>query len=62
MPAAQAWFTVKRQAMTADQHQSIGLYFGTTGGEMWSSFDEGDTWQCLMLHLPQIYSVEAHTL
>ena len=62
MPAAQAWFTVKRQAMTADQHKSIGLYFGTTGGEMWSSFDEGDTWQCLMLHLPHVYSVEAHTL
>ncbi len=59
LPAAQAWFTVKRQAMSADQHKSVGIYFGTTGGEMWASFDEGDSWHCLMLHLPHIYSVEA---
>ena len=62
LPAAQAWFTVRRQAMTADQHASVGLYFGTTGGEMWASFDEGNNWQCLMLHLPQILSVEAYSL
>ena len=62
LPPAQAWFTVKRQAMTADQHLSVGLYFGTTSGEVWASFDEGDNWQCLMLHLPQILSVEAYSL
>ena len=61
LPPAQAWFTVKRQAMAADQHQSVGLYFGTTNGEMWASFDEGANWQCLMLHLPHIYSVEAYS-
>ncbi len=62
LPPAQAWFTVKRQAMAADQQQSVGLYFGTTNGEMWASFDEGANWQCLMLHLPHIYSVEAYSL
>ena len=62
LPVAQAWFTVKRQAMSADQQKSVGLYFGTTSGEMWASFDEGDNWQCLMLHLPHIYSVEAWAL
>ncbi len=61
LPPAQAWFTVKRQAMAADQHQSVGLYFGTTNGEMWANFDEGANWQCLMLHLPHIYSVEAYS-
>ena len=61
LPPAQAWFTVKRQAMSADQHSSVGLYFGTTGGEVWTSFDEGKKWQCMMLHLPHIYSVEAYT-
>ncbi len=61
LPPAQAWFTVKRQAMSADQHKSVGLYFGTTSGEMWASFDEGANWHCLMLHLPHIYSVEAWT-
>ena len=59
LPVAQAWFTVKRQAMSADAHQAVGLYFGTTSGEVWASFDEGNNWHCLMLHLPHIYSVEA---
>lgn len=62
LPAAQAWFTVKRQAMCADGHDPVGLYFGTTSGEVWASFDEGAQWHCLMLHLPHIYSVEAYSL
>ncbi len=51
------WFTVKRQAMTTDNHDSVGVYFGTTSGEVWASFDEGDSWSCLVAHLPEIYSV-----
>ena len=62
LPAAHGWLTVKRQAMSADQQQQIGLYFGTTSGEVWASFDEGGQWHCMMLHLPHIYSVEAYTL
>ncbi len=62
LPQGQAWFTVKRQAMSADQADPVGLYFGTTSGEVWCSFDEGKKWQCLMLHLPHLYSVEAYTL
>ncbi len=58
LPAAQAWFTVKRQAMAADALDPVGLYFGTTGGEVWASFDEGASWSCLCLHLPHVYSVE----
>lgn len=53
-----AWFTVKRQAMTTDSHDPVGVYFGTTSGELWTSADEGDTWQCAASHLPEIYSVE----
>jgi photosystem II stability/assembly factor-like uncharacterized protein len=59
LPAAQAWYTVKRQAMGADGLDPLGLYFGTTSGEVWASFDEGARWHCLCLHLPHIYSVEA---
>jgi hypothetical protein len=58
LPPAHGWFTVKRQAMSADALDPAGLYFGTTGGEIWSSFDEGATWQCLCLHLPHVYSIE----
>ena len=53
-----AWFTVKRQAMTVDQQPTIGVYFGTTSGEIWASVDEGDSWQCIASHLPEIYSLE----
>ena len=53
-----AWFTVKRQAMTTDLGDPVGVYFGTTSGEVWSSVDEGDTWSCLAAHLPEIYSIE----
>jgi photosystem II stability/assembly factor-like uncharacterized protein len=59
LPPEHGWFTVKRQAMACDSLDPLGLYFGTTGGEVWSSFDEGETWQCLCLHLPEIYSIEA---
>jgi photosystem II stability/assembly factor-like uncharacterized protein len=58
LPRAHGWFTVKRQAMTSDAIDPLGLYFGTTGGEVWSSFDEGENWNCLCLHLPHIYSIE----
>ena len=59
LPASQAWLTVKRQAMTADAHQPVGIYFGTTSGEIWASRSEGDRWLCIARHLPHIYAVEA---
>jgi len=58
-PAEQAWWTVKRQAMTADREATLGLYLGHSGGELWGSVDEGDHWQCLARHLPAIQAVEA---
>ena len=58
LPAEQAWWTVKRQAMTADREAAVGLYFGTTSGELWQSRDEGRQWECLALHLPEIYALE----
>ena len=41
LPKAQAWWTVKRQAMTTDHVATVGVYFGTTSGEVWGSRDEG---------------------
>lgn len=58
MPEAQAWWTVKRQAMTADAADPVGLYFGTTSGELWVSRDEGKGWTCIARHLPEIYALE----
>ena len=62
LPAKQAFWTVKRQAMTADSADPAGLYFGTTSGELWMSRDEGRQWQCMAQHLPEIYAVEALAL
>jgi photosystem II stability/assembly factor-like uncharacterized protein len=62
LPAGQAWFTVKRQALACDALDPAGVYFGTTNGEVWGSFDEGDSWRCLAMHLPQVHSVEAALL
>jgi hypothetical protein len=59
LPETQAWWTVKRQAMTADASDPVGLYFGTTSGELWMSRDEGRRWVCIAQHLPEIYAVEA---
>lgn len=59
LPQSKAWLTVKRQAMSADRGDPVGLYFGTTSGELWSSRDEGQRWSCLARHLPEIYAVEA---
>jgi photosystem II stability/assembly factor-like uncharacterized protein len=62
LPDSQAWWTVKRQAMTADAQDPVGLYFGTTSGELWASRDEGARWSCIAQHLPEVYAVEVATL
>ena len=59
LPKSQGWWTVKRQAMTADAFPTVGVYFGTTSGEVWGSRDEGRTWKWLAAHLPHIYAVES---
>jgi hypothetical protein len=61
-PAEQGWFTVKRQAFCGDRSDPMGLYIGTTGGEIWMSGDEGETWRQIAAHLPEIYSVTAAPL
>ena len=62
LPGNNAWWTVKRQAMAADRRDPVGLYFGTTSGEIWMSRDEGEKWSNLASHLPEIYAVETAVL
>lgn len=59
LPREHAWFTVKRQAFCADMQEPLGLYFGTTSGEIWMSRNEGEKWELLTSHLPHIYSITA---
>lgn len=62
LPQSHAWLTVFRQAMSADAHDPVGIYFGTTCGEVWASTNEGAKWICIARHLPHIYAVEAAEL
>ncbi len=62
LPESQAWWTVKRQAMTADTQATPALYLGTTSGELWIGHDEGARWSNIARHLPEIYAVEVAAL
>jgi hypothetical protein len=59
LPQRDAWLTVFRQAMTADAHDPVGLYFGTTTGAIWGSRDQGKRWTRIADNLPHVYAVEA---
>jgi hypothetical protein len=58
LPANQAWWTLKRQAMTVDRQPVPALYLGTTSGELWIGHEEGQRWSNIARHLPEIYAVE----
>jgi tricorn protease-like protein len=44
--------------MNQDGLDPLGLYVGTTAGEIWASFDEGESWEKIVEHLPDVYSIE----
>lgn len=58
LPQENAFFGVLRQAMATDTLDRAGVYFGTSGGALFASNDEGDSWTCIAEHLPSISSVE----
>ncbi len=58
LPQAGAFVCVLRQAMATDPLTPAGVYFGTTGGTLFASPDEGETWTTIAQHLPAIRSVE----
>ncbi|MGH0037062.1 MAG: glycosyl hydrolase [Myxococcota bacterium] len=58
LPEENAWLTVYRQALTSDPGDPVGVYFGTTSGEIWASRDEGEHWRCIARHLPIVQSLE----
>lgn len=61
-PAEPRYTSVLRDAMTIDDQPETGLYFGTTSGDVFSTLDNGDTWQKLPGQLPRVLSLKTWTL
>jgi photosystem II stability/assembly factor-like uncharacterized protein len=62
LPQKDCYVNVLRDAMAVDSLDSCGVYFGTTGGQVYASANAGDTWSPIVRDLPAVLSVEAQTL
>jgi hypothetical protein len=62
LPQRNCYVDVLRDSMSVDQLDSCGVYFGTTGGQVYASADAGDTWKAIVRDLPAVLSVEVQTL
>jgi len=62
LPQQDCYVNVYRDAMTTDSLDPGGIYFGTTGGQVYASADGGDNWEAVVRDLPAVLSVEAQTL
>jgi photosystem II stability/assembly factor-like uncharacterized protein len=59
LPQSDAFVLILREAMTSDDRDPAGVYFGTSTGALYYTRDAGDSWHVLSAHLPPIYSVSA---
>ncbi len=62
LPQENCYVNVLRDAMSVDHLDPCGIYFGTTGGQVYGSADNGDTWEPIVRDLPAVLSVEVQTL
>lgn len=62
LPQENCYVNVLRDAMAVDSLDSCGIYFGTTGGQVYVSSDAGDNWMPIVRDLPAVVSVEVQTL
>jgi photosystem II stability/assembly factor-like uncharacterized protein len=62
LPQSNCYVNVLRDAMAVDTLDKCGIYFGTTGGQVYCSADAGDSWAPIVRDLPAVLSVEVQTL
>ncbi len=62
LPQEHCYVNVLRDAMAVDSLEEPGIYFGTTGGQVYASADAGDSWAPIVRDLPAVLSVEVQTL
>src|ERR1700739_4052882 len=62
LPQKDCYVNILRDAMAVDSLDKCGIYFGTTGGQVYASKDAGDNWAPIVENLPAVFSVEVQTL
>jgi photosystem II stability/assembly factor-like uncharacterized protein len=62
LPQEHCYVDVLRDALAVDSLDRCGVYVGTTGGQVYASADEGETWDAIVRDLPPVLSVEVQTL
>jgi photosystem II stability/assembly factor-like uncharacterized protein len=62
LPQEHCYVDVLRDCLAVDEFDPCGLYLGTTGGQVYASADEGDTWEPIVRDLPPVLSLEVQTL
>jgi photosystem II stability/assembly factor-like uncharacterized protein len=62
LPQKDCYVNILRDAMAVDSLDKCGIYFGTTGGQVYASADAGDSWNPIVRDLPAVLSVEVQTL
>ena len=62
LPERHCYVNVLRDAMSVDTLEPAGIYFGTTGGQVYVSASAGDRWAPIVRDLPSVVSVEVQTL
>ncbi len=62
LPQEHCYVNVLRDAMAVDTATPCGVYFGTTGGQVYASADDGDSWAPIVRDLPAVLSVEVQTI
>ena len=62
LPQSNCYVNILRDAMAVDSLDSCGVYFGTTGGQVYCSADAGNTWNPIVRDLPAVLSVEVQTV
>jgi photosystem II stability/assembly factor-like uncharacterized protein len=62
LPQQDCYVNILRDAMAVDKLDQCGVYFGTTGGQVYASADSGDNWTAIASNLPPVLSVEVQTI
>ena len=62
LPQKDCYVNILRDAMAVDTLDACGIYFGTTGGQVYASVNSGDSWEAIVHDFPSVFSIEVQTI